>query len=140
VTSHIQLSLSRMNDDARYPLELGRPVKRVAVASVIMAAVGWVVGVIGVALLFLSHMFTSGCVVDQPTQDAGFLSLLAGALLGFGATLVGIIALTGPGRVHGGRLPVLGVVLGGLALLICAYLAFSTLTPHAVSPKYLHSC
>jgi hypothetical protein len=38
-------------------------------------------------------MFTSGCIVNKPIQDAGFLSLMAGALLGLGTAVVGVAGM-----------------------------------------------
>jgi hypothetical protein len=106
-----------------------------------VALLAWLAAGLGLWLIVASHAWTNGCLVDKTPHGIGILCLLLGGLLSVGAGVTGLISLLKP-RARGPYLAigVAAMVMGAVGALVCLFLFSSEISPHAISPVYLHPC
>jgi hypothetical protein len=124
-----------------------RPRNWAGPASLAAALLAWVAAALHIGLLVAGHEMTIGaadsrCLVDAGLVNAALLSLVAGFLLSIGAVVTGFAGVSGPRRGRGvyRALAIAGLAIGVLFLLGCGFELSHSISPHAVSPAYLHPC
>jgi hypothetical protein len=120
---------------------VAKPRNRVAAVALILALLGWLAAALSIWLISASHAWTSGCLVDKPLLNAGTLCSLLGGLLNIGAAVTALIRLVKP-RARGGAIAMgaVAMVMGAVGAIVCLLLFATEMSPHAISPVYLHAC
>jgi hypothetical protein len=116
--------------------------KTIGLVSLILALLAWLAAGLAIYFMSASHAMTSGCIIDEQMVGAAIISEFGGGLLSFIAAVTGLAALIGPRRTRGAYrvMGVAGLLLGAVALVVCALLLMGSMVGGHPNPKYLHPC